>query len=68
MKLNIDTIDIIDKYLKEERGNFGDFFINLEMTRKNLLFVRNIFIITPTPFVLNEVYHNDENIYHLMKE
>lgn len=63
MRLSIDTIDIVEEFLLEEKKSNNNFFINLELTRRNLSFIRNIIIITPTPFILNEVYHNDDNIF-----
>jgi len=50
------------KYLEERNTLYYDFFLNLEITRTNLSFVRNIFIISPTPFMLNEVYFEDKRI------
>lgn len=61
-KLDCNSYKIIENYLNEEKNFFYDFFVNLEITRKNLPFLRNIFIITPTPFILSEIYNNDSQI------
>ena len=39
------------------------FFLNIEITRKNLPFLRNIIIITPTPNRILEYYSNDNHIF-----
>ena len=39
--------------LKKERNSNYDFFINLEKTRSSVKGIGNIYIITPTPFILN---------------
>ena len=39
--------------LKKEKNSNYDFFINLEKTRSSIKGIGNIYIITPTPFILN---------------
>ena len=39
--------------IKKERTSNYDFFINLEKTRQSVKGIGNIYIITPTPFILN---------------
>lgn len=41
------------------------FFLNIEITRNNLPFLRNIIIITPTPNRILEYYSNDNQIFIL---
>ena len=41
--------------LKKEKTSNYDFFINLEKTRNSLKGLGNIYIITPTPFILNGI-------------
>ena len=41
--------------LKKERSSNYDFFVNLDKTRNNLKGLGNIYIITPTPFILNGI-------------
>ena len=41
--------------IKRERGSNYDFFINLEKTRQSVKGIGNIYIITPTPFILNAI-------------
>lgn len=45
--------------------NHSTFFLNLEITRNNLPFLRNIIIITPTPNRILEYYSNDNQIFIL---
>jgi hypothetical protein len=45
--------------------NYLTFFLNLEITRNNLPFLRNIIIITPTPNKILEYYANDNQIFIL---
>ena len=45
--------------------NYSTFFLNLEITRNNLPFLRNIIIITPTPNKILEYYANDNQIFIL---
>ena len=52
----------VKQFLEEDRLDVYNFFLNLETTRKNLPFLRNIIIISPTPLLLNEIYHNDTQI------
>jgi len=63
MKLNMDAMEIMDRHLREVKEDYNDFFVNLEVTRKKFAFIRGIIIIKPTPIKLNEVYHNDDNIF-----
>jgi hypothetical protein len=46
--------------LKKEKNSNYDFFINLEKTRSCVKGIGNIYIITPTPFILNGIF--DSNI------
>ena len=46
--------------LKKERNSNYDFFINLEKTLSCVKGIGNIYIITPTPFILNGIF--DSNI------
>lgn len=63
-KYNFDerTNKIYESYLKNEKESFNDFFLNIEITRTNFPCIRKIFIITPTPFSINEIYSNDNQI------
>ena len=42
--------------LKKERNSNYDFFINLEKTLSCVKGIGNIYIITPTPFILNGIF------------
>lgn len=61
-----DPIDFVYTYSEisgsETRSTF---FLNLEITRINLPFLRNIIIITPTPNRILEYYTNDNQIFIL---
>ena len=65
IKENIDIKEPIDLVYTYIDSNSNNFFINLEITRNNLPFLRNIIIITPTPNIINELYANDNNIFIL---
>jgi hypothetical protein len=66
-KINIkDPIDFIYTYIEVPGSiNYSTFFLNLEITRNNLPFLRNIIIITPTPNRILEYYANDNQIFIL---
>ena len=51
--------------LKKEKGSNYDFFINFEKTRINLKGIGNIYIITPTPFILNGIFDSKVKIIPL---
>ena len=51
--------------LKKERSSNYDFIINLEKTRSSLKGLGNIYIITPTPFILNGVFDSNVKIIPL---
>jgi len=51
--------------LKKDRNSNYDFFINLEKTRSSLKGLGNIYIITPTPFILNGVFDSNVKIIPL---
>jgi len=51
--------------LKKEKGSNYDFFANIELTRKNIECLGKIYIITPTPFILNNVYNSNVEIISL---
>jgi hypothetical protein len=61
-----DPIDFVYTY-NEVPGamNHLTFFLNLEITRHKLPFLRNIIIITPTPNKILEHYANDNQIFIL---
>lgn len=58
-----EPIDFVFTY--EESTNYSSFFLNLEIIRHNLPFLRNIIIITPTPNHIHEIYANDNQIFVL---
>jgi len=58
-----EPIDFVFTY--EESLNNSSFFLNLEIIRHNLPFLRNIIIITPTPNYIHEIYANDNQIFIL---
>jgi len=59
-----EPIDFIYTYNEsQEIANHSTFFMNLEITRNNLPFLRNIIIITPTPNRILEYYANDSKIF-----
>jgi len=59
-----EPIDFIYIYNEsQEIANHSTFFMNLEITRNNLPFLRNIIIITPTPNRILEYYANDSKIF-----
>ena len=59
-----DPIDFIYTYNENlEIINHSAFFMNIEITRNNLPFLRNIIIITPTPNRILEYYANDSKIF-----
>ena len=59
-----EPIDFIYTYNEtREIANQSTFFMNLEITRNNLPFLRNIIIITPTPNRILEYYANDSKIF-----
>ena len=62
-----DPIDFIYTYTEVSGSvmNHSTFFLNLEITRNNLPFLRNIIIITPTPNRILEYYANDNQIFIL---
>ena len=61
-----ETIDFVYTYNEvPEITNHLTFFLNIEITRKNLPFLRNIIIITPTPNRILEYYSNDNKIFIL---
>ena len=62
-----DPIDFIYTYeeTKSIDKNHLTFFLNLEITRNYLPFLRNIIIITPTPNRILEYYSNDNQIFIL---
>ena len=62
-----DPIDFIYTYSEVSGSvmNHSTFFLNLEITRNNLPFLRNIIIITPTPNRILEYYANDNQIFIL---
>lgn len=62
LKVDYNCFNIVENYLNEEKDFYYDFFVNLEVTRKNLPFLRNIIIVTPTPFILSEIYNNDSQV------
>jgi hypothetical protein len=51
--------------LKKERSSNYDFFINLEKTRSSVKGIGNIYIITPTPFILNGTHDSKIKIVPL---
>ncbi len=62
-----EPIDFIYTY-EETKSNDNKhltFFLNLEITRNYLPFLRNIIIITPTPNRILEYYSNDKQIFIL---
>jgi hypothetical protein len=61
-----DPIDFIYTYTEVPGSdNHSTFFLNLEITRYNLPFLRNIIIITPTPNRILEYYANNNQIFIL---
>ena len=42
--------------------NFNEFFVSLTLTKKNLPWIRNIFIVTPTPKILIKRFSQDKKI------
>lgn len=56
------TQKLYTNLLDPKRKILYDFFINIEMTRSSCSFIRNVFIITPTPHLLNEYYSNDKQV------
>ena len=51
--------------LKKEKSHNYDFFINLEKTRTSVKGLGNIYIITPTPFILNGMFDSKVKIIPL---
>jgi hypothetical protein len=51
--------------IKKERNSNYDFFINLEKTRASIKGLGNIYIITPTPFILNGIFDSNVKIISL---
>jgi hypothetical protein len=51
--------------IKKERNSNYDFFINLEKTRSSIKGLGNIYIITPTPFILNGIFDSKVKIIPL---
>jgi len=51
--------------IKRERTSNYDFFINLEKTRQSVKGIGNIYIITPTPFILNGILDSKIKIIQL---
>ena len=51
--------------IKKERNSNYDFFINLEKTRQSVKGIGNIYIITPTPFILNGLFDSKVKIIQL---
>jgi len=61
-----DPIDFVYTYDESAKNiNYYTFFLNLEITRHYLPFLRNIIIITPTPNRIIEYYANDNQIFIL---
>jgi hypothetical protein len=62
-----EPIDFIYTYEETKSTDNKDltFFLNLEITRNYLPFLRNIIIITPTPNRILEYYSNDKQIFVL---
>ena len=60
-----EPIDFIYIYQESASENYSSFFLNLEITRHNCPFLRNIIIITPTPNRIHEIYANDNQIFIL---
>jgi hypothetical protein len=58
-----EPIDFI--YTYDDGSSNSTFFLNLEITRHYLPFLRNIIIITPTPNRILEFYSNDNQIFIL---
>lgn len=50
---NLDPI-LLKNYKEEKKELFHDFLLNIEITKKNLPFIRNIYIITPTADILDD--------------
>jgi hypothetical protein len=63
-----EPIDFVFTYEESLNNNNSAFFLNLEIIRHNLPFLRNIIIITPTPNHIHEIYANDNQIYILNVE
>ena len=57
MKFENEEIDslLLKNFRESSNEYYRDFFLNVEMTKKNLPFTRNIFIITPTPIYFEEI-------------
>ena len=51
--------------IKKDRNSNYDFFINLEKTRASVKGLGNIYIITPTPFILNGIFDSKVKIIPL---
>lgn len=54
---NLKNLDpkILSSFKEEKKENFYDFLLNIEITKKNLPFIRNVYIITPTADYLEDV-------------
>jgi hypothetical protein len=65
-----EPIDFVYTYEEKKSINCNHltFFLNLEITRNYLPFLRNIIIITPTPNRILEYYSNDKQIFILHVE
>ena len=55
--LEINNIDrnLLNNYKSERRDMFNEFILNIEVTKKNLPFIRNVYILTPTPDAFEEI-------------
>ena len=67
LEINKTILRMIRAELKKEKGSNYDFFVNLELTRKNIEYIGKIYIITPTPFILNNIYDSNIEIISLDK-
>ncbi len=65
-----EPIDFVYTYEEDKTKDqkYLTFFLNLEITRNYLPFLRNIIIITPTPTRILEYYSNDKQIFILNVE
>lgn len=46
---------ILSNFKEEKKENMNEFFLNIELTKKNIPFIRNIYIITPNPDYFDEI-------------
>jgi len=51
---NIDEV-LLKNFKEEKKEYFNDFILNLKITKKNIPFIRKIYVVTPTPDIIEDL-------------